>query len=79
MTDKLLLKRQEAADVANVDVHRIDAWCREPGFPVIRDGSMVRIHRQAFDEWLRARAETTNQIPPRITINAPRTGARRAS
>ena len=72
MTDKILATREEAAEIAGVSPDRIDRWAAQPGFPVIRDGQLVRIHIQAFDAWLRARAEATNQGPPEIQVHAPR-------
>lgn len=76
MTDKLLLTREEAAEVAGVSTDRIDRWLTEPGFPVIREGYMIRIHAALFDQWLRARATASRPEPPPVKINAPRTQGR---
>jgi len=73
LTEKVLLKREEAAELASVSPDRIDRRAVLPGFPVIRDGQLVRIHRQAFEDWLCAWAKATNERPPEIRINAPRT------
>jgi len=79
IASRILATREEAATIAGVSPDRIDRWAIEPGFPVIRDGQLVRIHIRLFDQWLAARAEATNQRPPEIKINAPRTSPRRAS
>jgi excisionase family DNA binding protein len=56
----ILLTRQQAAELANVSTDCLDNWSHRPNFPVIRDGQLVRIHRDLFDQWLRTQAIATN-------------------
>jgi hypothetical protein len=61
----LLLTREQAAEMCQVGLNKLDAWTREPGFPVIREGShFVRIPARELKEWLARRAEEEDLPPP---------------
>jgi hypothetical protein len=61
----MLLTREQAAEMCGVGVNKIDDWCREPGFPVIREGGhFVRIVAAMLPGWLEARAQLLNPPDP---------------
>jgi hypothetical protein len=61
----LLLTREQAAEICQVGLNKMDAWTREPGFPVIREGShFVRIPARELKEWLARRAEEEDVPSP---------------
>lgn len=74
----LLLTREQAAAVAQVSEDRIDDWSHRPGFPVIRDGQLVRIHAAELDAWLRAEALKTNARPQPTLLETASGRKRRA-
>jgi excisionase family DNA binding protein len=56
--ERILLTREEAARACGVSLNKIDEWSKEPGFPIIREGThFVRIPARAFEDWLEVRAE----------------------
>lgn len=48
------------------DCGRFDQWTRREGFPVIREGKLVRIPLAALQEWLIAEALDTNTRPASV-------------
>lgn len=56
----LLITMRQAAELAQVSIHRIREWSLLPGFPVIRTQHMVRIPPRLFEDWLAAQAQQTN-------------------
>ena len=64
----LLLTLKQAAYRARVGIDRVRDWSLLPGFPVIREARLVRIHARLFDEWLADQARLANNdkddIPP---------------
>ena len=57
MSEKVTFTRREAADAAGVCLNTIDHWIKCEGLPHFRSGARVIIPRQAFIEWLNAKAK----------------------
>lgn len=54
--EPVMLTRQQAAELAQVSLSKLDKWSREPGCPVLREGGhFVRFHRDEFIIWLAQR------------------------
>jgi len=70
-SDRLLLTREQAAELCQVSLEILDEWSYLPGFPVIRrnGGHFVRIHATALEEWLRDFA-TQKDAPARLMTEA---------
>lgn len=56
----LCLTPEQAAQACQVSRDQIDIWTHRAGFPVIRDGRVVRIPLDQLREWLAAQAVGTN-------------------
>lgn len=73
----VLLTPKQAAEVCQVGRPVIDTWSHQPGFPVIRDGRIVRIPLDQLREWLAARAAQTNAQPAELAPRIARMPVRR--
>jgi excisionase family DNA binding protein len=56
----LLLTPGQAAEVCQVGRDQLDEWAHRAGFPVIRDGRIVRIPLKLLEQWLADQAYATN-------------------
>lgn len=56
----LLLTPEQAAEVCQVGRDQLYEWTRRAGFPVIRDGRIVRIPLKQLEQWLADQAAETN-------------------
>lgn len=55
--EPVLLTRAQAAQLAQISLSKLDQWSREPGCPVIREGThFVRFNRETFIAWLAERS-----------------------
>jgi excisionase family DNA binding protein len=52
----LLLTPEQACDACQVGRNQLEEWMAQPGFPVIRDGRVVRIPLESLKLWLAERA-----------------------
>lgn len=53
----LLLTVEQAAAACQVSRGKFDQWTRRRGFPVIRDGQVVRVPLELLKSWLEAWAQ----------------------
>lgn len=56
MTLPLLLTREQTAEACQVSLDTIDQWTHTRGFPVIRQGRLVRIPVESLNRWLAEQA-----------------------
>lgn len=59
MSDRLALNTVEASALLGISRPTLQAWMREPGFPVVRVGRCVRIPIEPLKAWLADRAEVS--------------------
>lgn len=59
----LCLTLEQAAEAAQVGRSTLDAWSHRAGFPVIRDGNVVRVPLDLFKLWLEEMAQTPARVP----------------
>lgn len=59
----LCLTPEQAAAACQVSRDQIDVWTHRPGFPVIRDGRVVRIPLDQLRTWLASESLITNGPP----------------
>jgi excisionase family DNA binding protein len=72
------LKRAEAAKRLNVSEATLDRLSRRPGFPVFRDGRLVRFAQTALDEWAASwRAPEAELDPPMLGLPRDKRRSRR--
>jgi excisionase family DNA binding protein len=56
----LLLTPEQAAEVCQVSRAKLDEWTHRAGFPVIREGSIVRVPLELLKVWIAEQALATN-------------------
>src|SRR5262245_3341101 len=67
------LTREEAAKRYNISLRTLDKLSREPGFPVYRQGRLVRFSQTAVDEWIATwRAPEPKINPPILGLSRDR-------
>jgi Helix-turn-helix domain len=52
----LLLTPEQACDACQIGRNQLEEWMARPGFPVIRDGRVVRIPLESLKLWLAEQA-----------------------
>lgn len=55
-SDKMILTVKEAAEILDISANTCYEWTHIEGFPAVRIGKCVRIHRDQLLEWFKARA-----------------------
>lgn len=51
ISKKILLTKEEAAEMLSMSVSKIDRLMKEQAIPVKRIGGLVRFHRDQLDAW----------------------------
>ena len=51
ISKKILLTKEEAAEMLSMSVSKIDSLMKEQAIPVKRIGGLVRFHRDQLDAW----------------------------
>jgi len=59
-SEKIMLSVKEFADISGIGVQRIRQIIHIDGFPAVRSGNRVLIHRVRADAWLAAFAKAKN-------------------
>ena len=54
--DKMILKVEEAAEILDISVATCYEWVHVEGFPFVKIGNCIRIHREQLMEWFMCRA-----------------------
>ncbi len=49
--DKVVLTAQEAAELLDISVNTFYDWTHIAGFPAVKIGNIIRIHRDQLMEW----------------------------
>lgn len=62
--EPLLLTLDQASDLCQVSRAKIDEWSHRTGFPVIREGGVVRVPLDLFKVWLEGWARGSNEREP---------------
>jgi excisionase family DNA binding protein len=64
----LLLTPEQACDACQVGRNQLEEWMARPGFPVIRDGRVVRIPLESLKAWLAERARHAADAASEIAL-----------
>lgn len=60
-SDKMILTVKEAAELLDISVNTCYEWTNIEGFPAVKIGRCIRIHRDQLMEWFKARAGGGNE------------------
>lgn len=54
--DKMILTVKEAAEILDISVTTCYEWTHVEGFPLVKIGNCIRIHRDQLMEWFKEQA-----------------------